>query len=255
MKKADAGPDLAFGLRREALKRSHEFYCELEKGAPPSRPNCPPHPQLLPLPATGCSLARLVGSRVNGRGQRSPRGPRVEQPRVPGSSGSRAPGRGVLGGRSERSAARPTASLTTGPRRAASVPGRHRGYSPTQQLPATTFWVLRLLPRNVRSLATSSGNQRVEACHQHHEAYGYFLLIQTRWQDNDQYGRGNSAVYYSYLDTMINPYPMRLFWPHLLEERCCSHLAPEKEFQTHQGCQFKGLNVPSDLRDEALRGL
>ncbi|XP_065738497.1 uncharacterized protein [Phocoena phocoena] len=90
-----------------------------------------------------------------------------------------------------------------------SLPLMFLWYSPTQQLPATTFWVLRLLPRNVRSLATSSGNQRVEACHQHHEAYGYFLLIQTRWQDNDQYGRGNSAVYYSYLDTMINPYPMR----------------------------------------------
>ncbi|XP_060160317.1 uncharacterized protein [Globicephala melas] len=85
-----------------------------------------------------------------------------------------------------------------------------RGYSPRQQLPATTFWVLRLLPRNIRSLATSSENQRVEDCHQHHEAYGYFLLIQTRWQNNDQHGRGNNAVYYSYLDTIINPYPMRL---------------------------------------------
>ncbi|XP_007460996.1 PREDICTED: uncharacterized protein LOC103075296 [Lipotes vexillifer] len=82
-------------------------------------------------------------------------------------------------------------------------------YSPRQQLPATTFWVLRLLPRNVRSLATSSENQRVEACHQHHEVYGYFLLIQMRWQDNDQYGHGNNAVYYSYLDTIINQYLMR----------------------------------------------
>ena len=82
-------------------------------------------------------------------------------------------------------------------------------YSPRQQLPITTFWVLRLLPRNVGSLATSSENQRVEDCHQHHEAYGYFLLIQTRWQDNDQYGHGNNAVYYSYLDTIINQYLRR----------------------------------------------
>ncbi|TEA40995.1 hypothetical protein DBR06_SOUSAS9010021, partial [Sousa chinensis] len=28
-------------------------------------------------------------------------------------------------------------------------------------------------------------------------------------RDNDQHGRGNNAVYYSYLDTIINPYPMR----------------------------------------------
>ena len=34
---------------------------------------------------------------------------------------------------------------------------------------------------------------------------------------------------------------LRLFWPHLLEGRCCSHLAPEKEFQTQQGCQVQTL--------------
>ncbi|ELK16014.1 hypothetical protein PAL_GLEAN10018030 [Pteropus alecto] len=67
-------------------------------------------------------------------------------------------------------------------------------------------WVLRLLSRPVRSLTTSSGNQRVEDCHRHHEAYGYFLPIQTRWQDNDQYGKVNNVVYDSYFDTIINHY-------------------------------------------------
>ncbi|XP_029813471.1 uncharacterized protein LOC115306994 isoform X2 [Suricata suricatta] len=72
-----------------------------------------------------------------------------------------------------------------------------------------TWWVSRLLPRNVRSLGTSSKNRRVEDCHRHQEAYGYFLPIQTRWQDNDQYGHVNNAVYYSYFDTIINHYLIR----------------------------------------------
>ncbi|XP_037695105.1 uncharacterized protein LOC119536404 [Choloepus didactylus] len=70
-------------------------------------------------------------------------------------------------------------------------------------------WVSRLLPRNVRSLATSSENQRVETAHQHLKAYGYFLPIQTRWQDNDQYGHVNNVVYHSYFDTIINHYLIR----------------------------------------------
>uniref|UniRef100_A0A8D0MDB0 Thioesterase domain-containing protein n=1 Tax=Sus scrofa TaxID=9823 RepID=A0A8D0MDB0_PIG len=72
-----------------------------------------------------------------------------------------------------------------------------------------TSWVPRLLPRNVRTLAASSENQRVEDGRRHQEAYGYFLPIQTRWQDNDQYGHVNNAVYYSYFDTIINHYLIR----------------------------------------------
>ncbi|KAM5248425.1 uncharacterized protein ACOB6Z_010591 [Ctenodactylus gundi] len=60
----------------------------------------------------------------------------------------------------------------------------------------------------MRSLATSSKNQRAEGCRQR-EAYGYFLPIQTRWQDNDQYGHVNNVVYYSYFDTIINHYLIR----------------------------------------------
>ncbi|XP_053418844.1 uncharacterized protein LOC128565991 [Nycticebus coucang] len=72
-----------------------------------------------------------------------------------------------------------------------------------------TSGVVRWFPRNVRSLATSSKNRRPEDCRRHHEAYGYFLPIQTRWQDNDQYGHVNNAVYYSYFDTVINHYLIR----------------------------------------------
>ncbi|KAI4537346.1 hypothetical protein MG293_012209 [Ovis ammon polii] len=79
--------------------------------------------------------------------------------------------------------------------------GTVQGSSPTM-----TSWVSRLLPRNGRSLATASENQRAEDRHRHQEAYGYFLPIQTRWQDNDQYGHVNNVVYYSYFDTIINQY-------------------------------------------------
>ncbi|KAI9282277.1 thioesterase superfamily protein [Sporodiniella umbellata] len=34
----------------------------------------------------------------------------------------------------------------------------------------------------------------------HH--YKYFLPIQTRWNDNDQYGHVNNSVYYHYIDTV-----------------------------------------------------
>ncbi|XP_078000504.1 uncharacterized protein LOC144453101 [Glandiceps talaboti] len=34
--------------------------------------------------------------------------------------------------------------------------------------------------------------------------YKYFLPIQTRWSDNDQYGHVNNVIYYSYFDTVIN---------------------------------------------------
>lgn len=71
-------------------------------------------------------------------------------------------------------------------------------------------WAQRLLPRNATgSLSTSSASQRAEDHHRQLEAYRYFLPIQTRWQDNDQYGHVNNAVYYSYFDTIINHYLLR----------------------------------------------
>ncbi|HVA39608.1 MAG TPA: thioesterase family protein [Candidatus Binataceae bacterium] len=38
------------------------------------------------------------------------------------------------------------------------------------------------------------------------EDYKYFLLIPTRWMDNDVYGHVNNVVYYSYFDTVVNHY-------------------------------------------------
>ncbi len=39
--------------------------------------------------------------------------------------------------------------------------------------------------------------------------YTHFLVIPTRWMDNDDYGHVNNVVYYSYFDTVINEYLIR----------------------------------------------
>ena len=36
--------------------------------------------------------------------------------------------------------------------------------------------------------------------------YRHFLVITTRWMDNDLYGHVNNVVYYSYFDTVVNQY-------------------------------------------------
>jgi acyl-CoA thioester hydrolase len=40
--------------------------------------------------------------------------------------------------------------------------------------------------------------------------YVHFLAIPTRWMDNDLYGHVNNVVYYSYFDTVINEYLIRV---------------------------------------------
>ena len=38
------------------------------------------------------------------------------------------------------------------------------------------------------------------------EDYPHFLAIPTRWNDNDIYGHVNNAVYYYFIDTVVNCY-------------------------------------------------
>ena len=38
------------------------------------------------------------------------------------------------------------------------------------------------------------------------ELYSYWQVVGTRWRDNDIYGHVNNAVYYSYIDSVINGY-------------------------------------------------
>ena len=37
-------------------------------------------------------------------------------------------------------------------------------------------------------------------------AFAHFLVIPTRWMDNDVYGHVNNVVYYSYFDTAVNQF-------------------------------------------------
>ncbi|KAI9318997.1 thioesterase superfamily [Dichotomocladium elegans] len=39
--------------------------------------------------------------------------------------------------------------------------------------------------------------------------YKHFLPIQSRWNDNDQYGHINNSIYYFYIDTVVNEYLIR----------------------------------------------
>ncbi len=38
------------------------------------------------------------------------------------------------------------------------------------------------------------------------DRYPHFLVVPTRWMDNDLYGHVNNVVYYAYFDTVINRY-------------------------------------------------
>ena len=38
------------------------------------------------------------------------------------------------------------------------------------------------------------------------DIYIYFIGIETRWNDNDSYGHVNNAIYYEYMDTVVNNY-------------------------------------------------
>lgn len=51
----------------------------------------------------------------------------------------------------------------------------------------------------IRCMSTAAKQQNVSRF-----AYKYFLPIQSRWKDNDQYGHVNNTVFYSYMDTIIN---------------------------------------------------
>jgi acyl-CoA thioester hydrolase len=42
------------------------------------------------------------------------------------------------------------------------------------------------------------------------DGYPHFLAIGTRWKDNDVYGHVNNVEYYSFFDTVINEYLIRV---------------------------------------------
>ncbi|XP_072322360.1 uncharacterized protein [Scyliorhinus torazame] len=69
--------------------------------------------------------------------------------------------------------------------------------------------MLRPFATVVKYYSATSQASDFENTYQLQEAYPYFLPIQTRWQDNDQYGHVNNIVYHGYFDTLINHYLIR----------------------------------------------
>ena len=62
--------------------------------------------------------------------------------------------------------------------------------------------------------------------------YKHFLTIPTRGMDNDIYGQVNSVVYYSWFDTVINEYLIRVGGLDI-------HNAPIVGFAVDSGCTYK----------------
>ena len=62
--------------------------------------------------------------------------------------------------------------------------------------------------------------------------YKHFLTIPTRWMDNDIYGHVNNVVYYSWFDTVINEYLIRVGGLDI-------HNAPIVGFAVDSGCTYK----------------
>jgi acyl-CoA thioester hydrolase len=76
--------------------------------------------------------------------------------------------------------------------------------------------------------------------------YKHFLKIPTRWMDNDIYGHVNNVVYYSYFDTVINEYLIRV-------GRLDIHHGPIIGLCVESFCQFrKPLEFPKSV-DAGLR--
>ena len=59
-----------------------------------------------------------------------------------------------------------------------------------------------------------------------------FLTIPTRWMDNDVYGHVNNVVYYSWFDTVINEYLIRVGGLDI-------HSAPVVGFTVDSGCTYR----------------
>lgn len=71
--------------------------------------------------------------------------------------------------------------------------------------------------------------------------YSYTMDIQTRWNDNDQYGHINNAVYYLYFDTLVNTFLIKNGFLKLGESQTIGLVVDT-------GCQyFSPLSYPDTL--------
>jgi acyl-CoA thioester hydrolase len=71
--------------------------------------------------------------------------------------------------------------------------------------------------------------------------FKHFLTIPTRWMDNDLYGHVNNVVYYSWFDTVINEYLIRVGGLDI-------HHAPIVGFCVDSGCTYeKSFSFPEPV--------
>jgi acyl-CoA thioester hydrolase len=74
----------------------------------------------------------------------------------------------------------------------------------------------------------------------------HFLIIPTRWMDNDVYGHMNNALYYAFFDTVINQY--------LISEGGLDiHRGEEIGLAVETQCQFFQAIAFPDVIDAGLR--
>ena len=76
--------------------------------------------------------------------------------------------------------------------------------------------------------------------------YPHFLSIPTRWKDNDIYGHVNNVVYYSYFDTVINEYLIRVGGLDI-------HDSPIIGVCAESFCRFKASFVFPDTVEAGMR--
>ncbi|MBT0994052.1 acyl-CoA thioesterase [Cellulomonas sp. DKR-3] len=73
------------------------------------------------------------------------------------------------------------------------------------------------------------------------ERYGHHAVVPTRWNDNDQYGHVNNAVYYEAMDTAINRWLVRAG----LDPRGGEHIA----VCASSSCEYRAsVSFPQSLR-------
>jgi len=68
-------------------------------------------------------------------------------------------------------------------------------------------YLLRFNPLLLSSRTQSTSSSELDWTRK--SVYPWFLPVQTRWLDNDQYGHINNAVYHAIFDSVINGYLMR----------------------------------------------
>ena len=78
------------------------------------------------------------------------------------------------------------------------------------------------------------------------EDFGHFVVIPTRWMDNDVYGHVNNVTYYSYFDTVVNHHLIEVGGLDMHNDTAVGVVA-------ETGCRFLSELQFPDIIDAGLR--